>query len=362
MKTFRKDQLWLMLPIILFLLLVQVACANQQDGRTSDPADPDLPEVPEEQPDRDRGTEYVQYSNGDYGMSLEMPASWVESTHNISSNIVVQNFYPPEAVQPRELPITIHAPATLTHIDVFPKGYGTELPNSDSKTLTDYSGTIPSSLNWNRQESAVMLLDDGTPWAYFLKPADPPRGWSNEGFIFAQMAINNFSTKCFDQKTGKEKPVEGCDPMGGDEMRYYGSVDPQSKQQISHILESLRWMKKGDGNNNKKQPIEDLILVRQPQPNDAVSSPVTINGMARGHWFFEADFPVKLVDKDGKVLGSAIASAEGEWMTKNFVPFSAELKFHNSTNASQAYLVFERSNPSDMRENDREYRIPVRLE
>ena len=40
----------------------------------------------------------------------------------------------------------------------------------------------------------------------------------------------------------------------------------------------------------------DLIVVDQPQPLAEVASPLSVVGQARGYWYFEADFPLRLED------------------------------------------------------------------
>jgi len=67
----------------------------------------------------------------------------------------------------------------------------------------------------------------------------------------------------------------------------------------------------------------DLIRLASPRPNQTVSSPLTITGEARGYWYFEASFPVFLVDWDGKIIAQGIATAKDNWMTEEFVPFEA---------------------------------------
>ena len=60
---------------------------------------------------------------------------------------------------------------------------------------------------------------------------------------------------------------------------------------------------------------------------EEIKSPLTVKGAARGNWFFEASFPVRLLDETGKEIAVGIAQAEKEWMTEDFVPFSATLTF-----------------------------------
>lgn len=102
------------------------------------------------------------------------------------------------------------------------------------------------------------------------------------------------------------------------------------------------------------------VQVTEPQENDLVTSPLTVKGIARGNWYFEASFPVKLLDAHGTVLSQAPAQAQSDWMTANFVPFTATLAFSGST-TSTGTLVLKNDNPSGDPVRDKEVRIPVRF-
>jgi len=104
----------------------------------------------------------------------------------------------------------------------------------------------------------------------------------------------------------------------------------------------------------------DLIRVNNPRPNQMISSPLVLEGEARGFWFFEASFPVRLFDGAGKEIAIAIAQAKGEWMTEEFVPFGATLEFAKPTTASGT-LVFEKDNPSGLPEHDDSLIMPIRF-
>lgn len=105
---------------------------------------------------------------------------------------------------------------------------------------------------------------------------------------------------------------------------------------------------------------KDLITVESPRPNEVIKSPLEILGDARGVWFFEASFPVKLLDGDGNVLAQTPAAAKGEWMTENFVSFSANLTFEKPTTA-RGTLVLEKDNPSNLPEYSDLLIIPVKF-
>lgn len=111
---------------------------------------------------------------------------------------------------------------------------------------------------------------------------------------------------------------------------------------------------------NEIQAKFNLIRVVTPKPNEIITSPLRIEGEARGFWFFEASFPVRLVDDSGKELGLAIAQAQDEWMTENFVPFRTELEFRMPT-TERGTLVLEKDNPSGLPEHADELHIPVRF-
>lgn len=105
--------------------------------------------------------------------------------------------------------------------------------------------------------------------------------------------------------------------------------------------------------------LQDTIILNQPRPNQTLTSPVTLIGQARGTWFFEASFPVKLLDQNGQELATAIATAQGDWMTQDFVPFTATLTYPAQTQGSNGTLVLEKDNPSDDRSLDQALRLPI---
>ena len=103
----------------------------------------------------------------------------------------------------------------------------------------------------------------------------------------------------------------------------------------------------------------ELILAATPRPNEVVKSPIEITGKARGFWFFEASFPIRLVDANDTELASGFATADGEWMTEDFVPFTSTLAFPIQTPGTTGTLILLRDNPSGLPENDDALLIPV---
>jgi hypothetical protein len=105
----------------------------------------------------------------------------------------------------------------------------------------------------------------------------------------------------------------------------------------------------------------DKIRVYHPLPDQIITSPLIVEGEARGMWFFEADFPVKLLDANGQEIAVHYAEALGEWMTEDFVPFKSEIVFEKPGTV-HGFLVLEKDNPADKPEYDDAYIIPVKFE
>jgi hypothetical protein len=107
---------------------------------------------------------------------------------------------------------------------------------------------------------------------------------------------------------------------------------------------------------------KDLLRLETPQPNALISSPLTVKGEARGFWFFEASFPVRLLDGNGReiALNPPYIMTASEWMTEDFVPFEATLTFE-MPQTDTGTLILEKDNPSGLPEHADSVSIPVRF-
>jgi hypothetical protein len=103
------------------------------------------------------------------------------------------------------------------------------------------------------------------------------------------------------------------------------------------------------------------IEVNTPAPNATVASPLTVTGRARGMWYFEASFPVRLLDGNGQEIAVAPAQAQGDWMTEDFVPFQVTLTFVQPATPTGT-LVLQKDNPSGLPEHDASVSVPVQFE
>lgn len=155
----------------------------------------------------------------------------------------------------------------------------------------------------------------------------------------------------------KEAPVvmsfEDCEKAGYPIMESYPRQcrTPDGRTYVEEILEKITYVNSS----------EDLIKVELPFPGAVTGKEFSVIGQARGYWFFEASFPIKLLDKDGNVLDTAIAQAQGDWMTENFVPFKADLKAPESY-IGPATLVLTKDNASGLSEHDASISFPITIE
>jgi len=113
------------------------------------------------------------------------------------------------------------------------------------------------------------------------------------------------------------------------------------------------------GPEKEPEPGPDIV-VSLPQPNQTIKSPLVIEGKARGFWFFEADFPVRLLDDKGEEVAVGYVRTTEDWMTEGLVSFKGELNFLSLV-AGAATLVLEKDNPSGLPEHEEKLEIPLQL-
>lgn len=124
----------------------------------------------------------------------------------------------------------------------------------------------------------------------------------------------------------------------------------------------------GDGSvTTPEKPVsryKDLIAVSLPPANGMVASPMTVRGEARGQWYFEASFPITVVDWDGVIIGEGYAQAQGDWMTTEYVPFKGTVTFTvpDNTPYRRGAVIFKKDNPSGLPEYDDAFELPVLFE
>ena len=108
------------------------------------------------------------------------------------------------------------------------------------------------------------------------------------------------------------------------------------------------------------------LIVTLPTQNSVIVSPLTVTGEAPGFWFFEATFPLVVVNWDGLIIGEGYAQAQDEWMTQELVPFVGTIEFYEplAQEGRQAIvggLILQRANPSGLAKNDDVVEFQIRF-
>jgi len=108
----------------------------------------------------------------------------------------------------------------------------------------------------------------------------------------------------------------------------------------------------------------DLIVVTSPSSGATVTNPINVTGQARGIWYFEASFPLIVVDWDGRIIGEGYAQASDDWMTEDFVPFTGTVSYDlpEDTPYKRGALIFKKDNPSGLPQYDDALEIPILFE
>ncbi len=220
-------------------------------------------------------------------------------------------------------------------------------PGSASKIITQVVGdVVRGDINNDGREDALLFLSydsAGTGTFYYLVVALKIRdGYQGTNGIFLGDRISPQSISLKDNVI----MVNYLERGDGESM----SAEPSLEKTKKVIL-----------NNGRLAEIagNDLIEVYNPLMGGTISSPLVITGEARGNWYFEADFPIVLVDWDGLIIAEAIAQAQDDWMTEDFVPFRATIEFEQPEFGDRGTLILRKDNPSGLPENDDALEIPI---
>ena len=101
------------------------------------------------------------------------------------------------------------------------------------------------------------------------------------------------------------------------------------------------------------------VVVTSPAAGATITSPVTIIGSAKGTYYFEASFPIEIRDQSGNVIGQGHAEAGSDWMTVDFVPFSATVTFTSPGAGQSGVIRLKNDNPSGDPARDLYFDLPI---
>ena len=103
------------------------------------------------------------------------------------------------------------------------------------------------------------------------------------------------------------------------------------------------------------------LYINDIKENDTVQVGSILSGSITGGWFFEGEFPVRVLNEDMEILDTVLAKTSQDWMTEDDISFEVVLDI-DIEESSNVILRFEKSNPSGLIENDDYIDFPVMLE
>ena len=335
--------------VLILLYVISISCKDEvkQERETEQNGKEPARETVEKEP-----VDYQSFSSEEWGVGFEYPETYEVYDGEFSTNSPVINIYP--SIATATLPLGIYEEAGVPYIALFPKGYSGDGPAGKSIPVREWEGGLPITFSIDEENSTVYLLENNEPWGYLLHFHQAPEKWNGRGSIFIRLCVKDFKAVCMGMEDGREIIIKDCDPTAGDEVKYYGEVKQEAREEVNSILRSLYFF----SDSSRGESLPNLIEVEMPAANSKITSPVQIKGKARGYWFFEADAPIELVDVNYKLLARGHITAIGDWMTEDFVPFEASLDFEIPS-AKKGYLIMRRSNASGLPEHDRAFFIPV---
>lgn len=100
------------------------------------------------------------------------------------------------------------------------------------------------------------------------------------------------------------------------------------------------------------QDDEQTMQFQSPTEGEVITFPFEIKGVAKGPWFFEGSFPLRILDDRGKVIAESYVDAQGNWMTEDDVEFATTITDLDWGDAEVGTIIAMRNNPSGLPEND----------
>jgi hypothetical protein len=119
----------------------------------------------------------------------------------------------------------------------------------------------------------------------------------------------------------------------------------------------------GEVKSNENVPLlSDMIIIDSPKMGETITQgTLHVSGKARGSWYFEASAPFEVRGQDNELIKQSYITAQGEWMTTEFVPFKGEITFTVPDGMKSGFIVFRNDNPSGDPSRDKSVSIPVKF-
>ncbi|MEX0934875.1 MAG: hypothetical protein WDZ70_00935 [Candidatus Paceibacterota bacterium] len=188
--------------------------------------------IPSEEPIE---REFQTFESEEYGFSLEYPEGWDVATSSLDQTLEPRFvFYQPPVVGSGERPYDHFA--NDTYVGIYPEGIATEGLLGVHNPITADLPALDIA-----EGSVEYVLEDGTPFAWFLRFEESSELWGESGYVWGRAAISGLETVCM--QNGEEVNMNACGlPMeDGAEIVRRGDVDSAEWETVQQIIESIRF-------------------------------------------------------------------------------------------------------------------------
>lgn len=266
------------------------------------------------------------YVSEDFDFEMKYPDGWVVATGTLSTGDPVVTFT--QATQAVSTSSLVYSHQDVaSHVSVYPYGVATEGIASD---LEPSSVVLPLPYAFAQD----YILTSSRPWATKVTFSEYPDSWSESGFVFARMLVEE--EQLMYMRGSEQIEQYEFDPMTGDHIERAGFIDTNAREVEENILLSFRFLNMENG----EQQAGRSIMLEEPLPEAIVTSPQTVRGTIPGDWYFGEEYPIVLQTDDGKVLAELFVAGLNEWDTQaNIIPFEVSLVFEETSATSGVLMV-----------------------
>lgn len=280
------------------------------------------------------------YTSLEYDFSFEYPSGWIVATGTLKTGDPAITTFPAT----ENSTSTIYSlQDTASHVSVYPQGIATEGIIAETKA----SDVVVSV---QQASSKDYVLTTGRQWATMTTFDVYPQSWSDYGFLFARVVVEEEELVYMRGDTEIEQYE--FDPVMGDHIERSGFVDSTLRKIEEEILRSFVFT---DRETTVSMVEEKKIRLENPIAGEFVSNPLTVRGEIPREWYIENNFLIRLETDSGEVVTESLITITEEWNEEEYLPFEVSLIFEE-TMATSGRLILGEDNPI---KNEKKLIIPV---
>lgn len=102
------------------------------------------------------------------------------------------------------------------------------------------------------------------------------------------------------------------------------------------------------------------LILDNLKNNDLINSPLSISGKVDSNWFFEASFPVKILDNNRNIIKETTATTKEDWTKDGQISFNVNVEFDPKDFIS-GFMILRNDNPSGLKENIKSLEVPIKF-